>query len=64
MELINRLRHEMQKEDLMFAYRGLVTLENSVPLIMLIEREMETAEYGPVARKRLFMFVVESLQNV
>ncbi len=64
MELINRLRNEMQKEDLMFAYRGLVTLENSVPLIMLIEREMETAEYGPVARKRLFMFVVESLQNV
>jgi hypothetical protein len=54
----------MQKEDLMFAYRGLVTLENSVPLIMLIEKEMETAEYGPVARKRLFMFVVESLQNV
>ncbi|NLN30775.1 MAG: hypothetical protein GX158_06005 [Bacteroidales bacterium] len=64
MELINRLRDEMQKEELKFAYRGLVTLENSVPLIMLIEREMETAEYGPVARKRLFMFVVESLQNV
>ncbi len=54
----------MQRENLMFVYRGPVTLENSVPLLMLIEREMETAEYGLVGRKRLFMFVVESLQNV
>lgn len=48
----------------MFVYRGLVTSGNSVPLLMLIEREMENAEYGLVGRKRLFMFVVESLQNV
>lgn len=48
----------------MFVYRGIVTDANSVPLIMLIEREMENAEYGLVGRKRLFMFLVESLQNV
>ncbi len=64
MDLISRLRNKMQRENLMFVYRGLVTLDNSVPLLMLIEREMETAEYGQVGRKRLFMFVVESLQNV
>ena len=51
----------MQKTSCLFTES--VTLENSVPLLMLIEREMET-EYGLVGRKRLFMFVVESLQNV
>jgi len=64
MDLIRRMRNKMQKEHLMFVYRGLVTNENSVPLLMLIEREMESAVYGMVGRKRLFMFVVESLQNV
>ena len=64
MDLITRLRNKMQREHLMFVYRGLVTTDNSVPLLMLIEREMEAAEYGQVGRKRLFMFVVESLQNV
>ncbi len=64
MDLIRRMRNKMQREHLMFVYRGLVTSSNSVPLLMLIEREMENAEYGLVGRKRLFMFVVESLQNV
>jgi len=54
----------MQREQLIFLYRGLVTDANSVPLIMLIEREMESSEYGLIGRKRLFMFLVESLQNV
>lgn len=31
---------------------------------MLLEKEMENAEFGFVGRKRLFMFVLESLQNV
>jgi hypothetical protein len=48
----------------MFVYRGVVTNENSVPLLMLLEKEMENAEFGFVGRKRLFMFVLESLQNV
>lgn len=48
----------------MFVYRGVVTNENSVPLLMLLENEMKTSEYGNLGRKRLFMFVLESLQNV
>jgi len=52
------------KERLMFAYRGVVTNENSIPLLMLLEKEMENSEFGFVGRKRLFMFVLESLQNV
>jgi hypothetical protein len=54
----------MMKEQLMFVYRGIVTTENSVPLLMLLEKEMENSEFGFVGRKRLFMFVLESLQNV
>jgi len=48
----------------MFVYRGIVTNENSIPLLMLLEKEMENSEFGFVGRKRLFMFVLESLQNV
>jgi hypothetical protein len=54
----------MMKERLMFVYRGVVTNENSVPLLLLLEKEMETSEFGFIGRKRLFMFVLESLQNV
>jgi hypothetical protein len=54
----------MMKERLMFAYRGVVTNENSIPLLTLLEKEMEDSEFGFVGRKRLFMFVLESLQNV
>jgi hypothetical protein len=52
------------KERLMFVYRGVVTEENSVPMLTLLEKEMENSEFGFVGRKRLFMFVLESLQNV
>ena len=48
----------------MFVYRGVVTNENSVSLLMLLEKEMESSDFNFVARKRLFMFVLESLQNV
>jgi hypothetical protein len=54
----------MMKEHIMFVYRGIVTNDNSVPLLMLLEKEMETSDFGFVGRKRLFMFVLESLQNV
>jgi hypothetical protein len=54
----------MMKERLLFVYRGVVTNENSVPLLMLLEKEMVNSEFGFVGRKRLFMFVLESLQNV
>lgn len=64
MELTRRIRDKMMKERLMFVYRGVVTNENSVPLLMLLEKEMENSEFAFVGRKRLFMFVLESLQNV
>jgi Family of unknown function (DUF6272) len=54
----------MMKERLMFVYRGVVTNDNSASLLMLLEKEMESSEFGFVGRKRLFMFVLESLQNV
>ena len=64
MDLTRRIRDKMMKERLMFVYRGVVTNDNSVPLLMLLEKEMKNAEFGFVGRKRLFMFVLESLQNV
>src|SRR5512133_645625 len=64
MELTRIIRDKMMKERLIFAYRGVVTNENSGPLLMLLENEMKKSEYGYVGRKRLFMFVLESLQNV
>jgi len=64
MDLIRRIKEKMKNDNLMFVYRGVVTRENSVPLLMLIEKEMENAEFGFIGRKRLFMFVLESLQNV
>jgi hypothetical protein len=64
MKLTRRIRDKMMKERLMFVYRGVVTNDNSGPLLMLLEKEMETSEFGFVGRKRLFMFVLESLQNV
>jgi hypothetical protein len=54
----------MMAERLMFIYRGVITNENSAPLLTLLEKEMENSEFGFVGRKRLFMFVLESLQNV
>lgn len=64
MDLTRQIRDKMMKEHLMFVYRGVITNENSVPLLMLLEKEMENSEFGFVGRKRLFMFVLESLQNV
>lgn len=64
MDLTRRIRDKMMKERLMFVYRGVVTSENSIPLLMLLEKEMENSEFGFIGRKRLFMFVLESLQNV
>ena len=64
MDLTRRIRDKMTMERLMFVYRGVVTNENSVPLLMLLEKEMENSEFGFIGRKRVFMFVLESLQNV
>lgn len=52
------------EDRLMFVYRGTVTNQNSEALLLLLEKEMEQSDFGFVGRKRLFMFVLESLQNV
>ena len=54
----------MMADHLVFVYRGGVTAENSVLLLSLLEKEMDNSEFGLQGRKRLFMFVLESLQNV
>lgn len=62
--LIRHIREKMTESRLMFAYRGVVTSENTTSLLTLLEKEMESSEFGFQGRKRLFMFVLESLQNV
>ena len=64
MDLTRHIRDIMSRDRLMFVYRGEVTGNNSIPLLMLLEREMVSSEFGFLGRKRLFMFVLESLQNV
>ena len=64
MELVKKVRQIMMDDCLMFVYRGIVTSKNSEALLLLLEKEMEHAEFGFTGRKRLFMFVLESLQNV
>ncbi len=64
MDLTHRIRDQIMKEHLVFVYRGVVTRENSIPLLMFLEKEMENSEFGFLGRKRLFMFVLESLQNI
>ncbi len=64
MDLTRKIRDRMTKRDLVFLYRGAVTTVNSISLLTLLEREMEGSDFGFVGRKRLFMFVLESLQNM
>ncbi|MGB8359442.1 MAG: SiaB family protein kinase [Bacteroidales bacterium] len=64
MELIKKLRDKLLNEHLMFAYRGEVTGDNSVALLSLLEKEMELSAFSLLGRKRLFMFVLENLQNI
>lgn len=62
--LIRAIRSKVMDERLMLVYRGVVTQDNSIPLLMVLEKEMEDSEFSFVGRKRVFMFVLESLQNV
>ncbi|MFZ0283482.1 MAG: SiaB family protein kinase, partial [Bacteroidales bacterium] len=58
------IHNKMISERLMFVYRGEITEDNSLPLITLLENEMKDDSYGSAGRKRLFMYVLESLQNI
>lgn len=64
MDLTQKVRDELSGRQLMFAYRGQVTGDNSVLLLTLLEKEMELSDYSFIGRKRLFMFVLENLQNI
>lgn len=64
MNLAQTFHKKMISERMMFAYRGEITEKNSLPLLTLIENEMKDDSYGITSRKRLFMFVLESLQNI
>ena len=45
----------MMNEHLMFCLQSrVITNENSVPLLMLLEKEMENSEFGFVGRKEAF----------
>jgi len=64
MDIIRTIREKMMKEHLLFIFRGDVTDKNSLPLLTLLENEMKDDSYGFTGRKRLFMYLLESLQNI
>jgi hypothetical protein len=64
MDLTRKIHDKMRNERLLFVYRGEVTERNSLPLLTLLENEMKDDSYGFVGRKRLFMYVLENLQNI
>lgn len=64
MKITRAIHDKMASERLLFVYRGDITDRNSLPLITLLENEMIDDSYGFIGQKRLFMFVLESLQNI
>jgi hypothetical protein len=64
MDIIRRIHEKMAEKQLLFIFRGDITEKNSLPLLTLLENEMKDDSYGMTGRKRLFMFVLESLQNI
>lgn len=64
MDLTKDIHNMMSKDHLLFVYRGEITEKNSLSLLTLLENEMKNDSYSFAGRKRLFMFVLESLQNI
>jgi len=64
MDLSKTIHDKMINEHIMFVYRGEITEKNSLPLLTLLENEMKNDSYGLAGRKRLFMYVLENLQNI
>lgn len=62
--MTTEVRDKMARERLMFAYRGLVTNENSAFMLSLLDKEMELSDFSFLGRKRLFIFMLEDLQNI
>jgi hypothetical protein len=64
MDITRTIHDKMRQERLLFVYRGEVTEKNSLPLLTLLENEMKQDAFGLTGRKRLFMYVLENLQNI
>jgi hypothetical protein len=64
MDLTRDIHDRMARDHLLFVYRGEITEKNSLSMLTLLENEMKDDLFSFVGRKRLFMFVLESLQNI
>jgi hypothetical protein len=64
MDSIRNFQRKISKDRILFAYRGDISDRNSLALLTLLENEMKDDSFGFVGRKRLFMYVVENLQNM
>ena len=64
MDITRTIHDKMMQERLLFVYRGEVTEKKSLPLLTLLETEMKEDAFGMTGSKRLFMYVLENLQNI
>ncbi len=64
MDIKGTIQDTIRRERLMFLFRGDITEKNSLPLLSLLENEMKEDSFNLAGRKRLFMYALESLQNI
>jgi hypothetical protein len=64
MDSIRNFQRKISKDRIVFAYRGDISERNSLAMLTLLENEMKDDSFGFTGRKRLFMYVVENLQNM
>ncbi|MDX9725071.1 MAG: SiaB family protein kinase [Bacteroidales bacterium] len=64
MDIIKRVQDKVAQRGLLFAFRGDVNDKNSLSLLTLLENEMKEDAFSFTGRKRLFMYVLENLQNI
>lgn len=64
MDITGTIHDKIRRERLMFVFRGEITEKNSLLLLTLLENEMKDDSFDIAGRKRLFMYVLESLQNI
>ena len=64
MDITRTIHDKMRQERLLFVYRGEVTEKNPCPLLTLTRERDEGRLIWNAGRKRLFMYVLENLQNI
>jgi len=64
MDITGTIQDIIRRERLLFIFRGEITEKNSLHLLTLLENEMKEDSFNLSGRKRLFMYVLESLQNI